>query len=148
MGPNAPLNDTCVSDPTQQQGSAVSSVNAWHAAGMPTNQIVLGVATYGHSYVVDVANAIVCGDDDDTDFIASYPSFDNTTHPAGDSWDDPPETDECGTATNQAGNINFWGLIDAGYLNANGTVAPGIDYRFDECSKTVSILCMWEAIYH
>jgi chitinase len=35
------------------------------------------------------------------------------------------------------GIFNFWGLIEAGFLNADGIPASGIDYRFDECSQTV-----------
>ncbi|KAG1744097.1 uncharacterized protein EDB91DRAFT_210501 [Suillus paluster] len=48
VGPNALLNDTCASS-ANQQGSAVSAVKAWTDAGMPANEIVLGVASYGHS---------------------------------------------------------------------------------------------------
>ena len=115
----------------------MSAVAAWTAAGMPEHQIVLGVASYGHSYKVDVEDAIEC--DDDNDLLAAYPPFDNTAHPAGDAWDDPAGVDQCGNPTTQGGNIDFWGLIDAGYLNANGTVAAGIDYRFDECSQTAYV---------
>ncbi|KAG9316848.1 glycoside hydrolase family 18 protein [Chiua virens] len=48
VGPNSPLNDTCA-PPDYQDGSAVSAIKAWTAAGIPVNQIVLGVASYGHS---------------------------------------------------------------------------------------------------
>ncbi|KAI0344492.1 chitinase [Trametopsis cervina] len=137
VGPNAPLNDTCA-EPAQQQGSAVSAVKAWTTAGMPAHQIVLGVASYGHSFSVAVDDAIECTDDDD-ELVAAYPAFDANQHPAGDAWDDAPGVDECGNQTQQGGNIDFWGLIANGYLNANGTAAPGIDYRFDECSQTAYV---------
>lgn len=38
------------------------------------------------------------------------------------------------------GIFNFWGLIDGGFLTANGTAAAGIDYRFDSCSQTVCLV--------
>jgi len=34
------------------------------------------------------------------------------------------------------GLFNFWGLIDGGFLNADGTPASGISYLFDQCSQT------------
>ena len=52
VGPNAPLDDSCA-DPANQQGSAVSAVKAWSTAGFPHNQIILGVAAYGHSFFVE-----------------------------------------------------------------------------------------------
>ena len=56
----------------------------------------------------------------------------------GDKWDSAPGVDECGNFEPQGGLFDFWGLIDGGFLLANGSVAPGIDYRFDTCSQTVS----------
>jgi chitinase len=142
VGPNSPLNDTCVSVASEQQGSAVSSVKAWSAAGMPLHQIVLGVASYGHSFSVPVDSAFECQDDDDTvGVLAAYPPFDTNAYPVGDAWDDAPGVDVCGVEEPQGGNFDFWGLIQGGFLNENGTVnaAGGIEYRFDECSKTVSV---------
>ncbi|OJT02630.1 Chitinase A1 [Trametes pubescens] len=132
VGPNAPLNDTCAA-PAQQQGSAVSAVKAWSDAGMPMNQIVLGVAAYGHSFHVDKATALTANT------LNVYPAFVATQQPAGDKWDGPAGSDDgCGVLTTQPGGImDFWGLIDAKFLNANGTAAPGINYRFDDCSQTV-----------
>ncbi|KAH0828077.1 hypothetical protein J3R83DRAFT_3733 [Lanmaoa asiatica] len=57
VGPNSPLNDTCAS-PADQVGSAVSAVKAWTAAGVPVDQIVLGVASYGHSFSVPPYDAL------------------------------------------------------------------------------------------
>ena len=134
VGPNSPLNDTCAS-PDNQQGSAVSGVAQWHAAGIPLNQIVLGVASYGHSFSVSKSAAIASNGQ-----INAYPAFDASNQPIGDKWDDPAGVDECGAATGPGGNFDFWGLIDGGFLMENGTVAPGIDYRFDTCSQTVSVV--------
>lgn len=131
VGPNAPLNDTCAS-PANQQGSAVSGVAQWSAAGMPANQIVLGVASYGHSFFVDKSAAITSSGK-----MNAYPAFDASKQPTGDKWDDGAGTDECGNVSGPGGNFDFWGLIDAGFLTSNGTAASGIDYRFDTCSQTV-----------
>ncbi|KAI0682991.1 glycoside hydrolase [Cytidiella melzeri] len=141
VGPNSPLNDTCAS-PAHQQGSAVSSVKAWSAAGMPLHQIVLGVASYGHAFSVPVDSAFECQDEDDNlGVLAPYPPFDTNVYPVGDAWDDAPGLDACGVQEPQGGSFDFWGLIDGGFLNENGTVnsAGGIEYRFDECSQTAYV---------
>ncbi|KAI0743675.1 chitinase [Daedaleopsis nitida] len=133
VGPNAPLDDTCASS-ANQQGSAVSAVAQWSAAGMPANQIVLGVAAYGHSFHVS-PSAAVSSDGQ----MNAYPAFDKDQQPNGDKWDDAAGTDECGNAAGPGGNFDFWGLIDSGFLQANGTVAAGIDYKFDTCSQTAYV---------
>ncbi|CDO76031.1 Glycoside Hydrolase Family 18 protein [Trametes cinnabarina] len=132
VGPNAPLNDTCTSN---QDGSAVSAVASWQKAGMPLNQIVLGVPAYGHSFRVSKADAFTS---DGTRTLNPFAAADKTNVPAGDKWDDPAgEDDGCGNiSTVPSGDITFWGLIDGGYLNSNGTVAAGIDHVFDACSQT------------
>ncbi|KAH9940359.1 chitinase [Epithele typhae] len=133
VGPNSPLNDTCASS-ANQQGSAVSGVAAWADAGMPAQQIVLGVASYGHSFSVTPTDAITSDGQ-----IKAYPAFNAAAQPHGDAWDDDASTDVCGVTSGPGGNFDFWGLIDAGFLLANGTVAPGIDYRFDSCSQTAYV---------
>lgn len=138
VGPNAPLNDTCASS-ADQQGSAVSAVEAWTKAGFPANQIVLGVASYGHSFKVTPSNAFVSGS---TTTLAAYPSFDANDQPLGDSWDSdaPAGVDQCGNYSpgGPSGIFDFWGLVQGGFLTSNGTVASGIGYRYDSCSQTVS----------
>ncbi|KAJ7167523.1 glycoside hydrolase family 18 protein [Mycena filopes] len=98
VGPNAPFKDA--------PGAAVSAVSDWHAAGMPLDQIVLGVASYGHSFSVAKSDAF------NGTQLALYPAF------------------NCG------GVINFWGLIQQGYLNADGSPKSGVPYVFDECTQT------------
>ena len=134
VGPNAPLNDTCAS-PENQQGSAVSALRTWGKAGIPASQIVLGVAAYGHSFQVPKANAFQNGS---SKTMAAYPAFNVSAHPAGDSWDDDAGTDECGNVQTAGGNIDFWGMIELGYLNADGMPKQNISYRYDTCSQTVS----------
>ncbi|WVN86481.1 uncharacterized protein L203_101645 [Cryptococcus depauperatus CBS 7841] len=46
-GPNAPLSDGC-SNATQPLVNAYAAVSSWTSAGMPANQITLGVPAYGY----------------------------------------------------------------------------------------------------
>lgn len=91
-GPNAPLNDTCLPSSVPAQGSAVSAVAAWTAAGIPANQIVLGVASYGHSFSVSKEDALGSSGK----LSQSYPPFDKNNQPDGDAWQDAAGTDVCG----------------------------------------------------
>jgi chitinase len=134
VGPNAPLNDTCAT--TQNQaGSAVSAVQNWHKAGISLNKIVLGVPAYGHSYQVKKTDAFETGS---MTLLASYPSFNSTAKPSGDSWDGGGGIDVCGNPISPGGIVDFWGLIQLGYFNSNGTLKQGIFFRYDNCSQTVS----------
>lgn len=134
VGPNAPLIDSCAPSDFQA-GSAVSAVSAWHAAGMPLNQIVLGVASYGHSFRVAKSDAFKRGSKTQ---LALYPPFNASNAPVGDAWDDAAGVDECGNFEDQGGVIDFWGLIAQNYLNADGTPKSGVPYLFDQCTQTVS----------
>ncbi|KAF4588706.1 hypothetical protein EYR40_010260 [Pleurotus pulmonarius] len=132
VGPNAPLFDSCAAQ-GNQAGSATSAIVAWSTAGMPLNQIVLGVPAYGHSFRVRRAQAFESGS---TTQLAAYPPFDKSQPPTGDKWDDPAGVDECGNTSGPGGNFNFWGIVQAKLLNADGTPKPGVPYRFDSCSQT------------
>ena len=73
-----------------------------------------------------------------------YPPFNATLQPKGDSDDDntPPQpgaTDQCGNpvSTVPGGTFNFIGMIQHGFLNADGTAAEGTVYRYDNCTQTV-----------
>lgn len=131
VGPNAPLDDSCASS-SEQQGSAAFAVKAWSNAGMPVDQIVLGVPSYGHSYSVNTSDAFVPG----TKTLTAYPAFNSSDQPVGDAWGDTGSVDACGIYQGPGGTFNFWGLVDGGFLNSEGTTAPGIYYRFDSCSQT------------
>lgn len=157
VGPNAPLNDTCAPS-TDQQGSAVSAVMAWTAAGFPANQLVLGLASYGHSFLVtdndafansgntteasSTVEALPAG----TTPIAAYPEFNKNVQPFGDSWDvdSPAGVDQCGNPSpgGPSGIFNFVGMIDQGILDQNGSVVAnkGFGFRFDSCSQTASLI--------
>ncbi|KIJ37302.1 glycoside hydrolase family 18 protein [Sphaerobolus stellatus SS14] len=115
IGPNAPLDDSCAS--SHQEGSATSAVQKWTAAGMPANKIVLGVASYGHAYMFQ-----------GSDFAAFAPFTPNGPLAPTDSWNPPPSS-----------SMEFWGLIQLGYLSEDGTAKSGINYIFDSCSKTAYV---------
>ena len=138
VGPNAPLNDTCA-PAADQQGSAVSAVKAWTDAKMPPNKIVLGVAAYGHSYSVPPADAF----SDGSDQLTPYPKFNASNQPLGDAWDNTGSTNVCGVFQPQGGTYHLWSLIDDGFLTVKGDPAPGIYYRYDECSQTVECPSTW-----
>ncbi|KAK0206906.1 glycoside hydrolase family 18 protein [Desarmillaria ectypa] len=131
VGPNAPLNDSCA-DAADQAGSAVSAVAKWTEAGFPSDQLLLGVPAYGHSFSVSPARAFVNG----SDALALYPSFNSSVHPAGGAWDDKAGVDVCGAATTAGGSIVFWELVKQGYLTENGDAVDGVPYVFDNCSQT------------
>jgi len=134
VGPNAPLNDTCA-PPAAQAGSAVSAVKAWTAAGFPASQIVLGVASYGHSYKVPSSAALSPSASGGAQTLVDNAQFDNKTVPAGDAWD-AAGPDVCGVNQTFSGDVDFWGMISGGYLGEDGKALSGIQYKFDTCSQT------------
>jgi chitinase len=142
VGPNAPLNDTCAPS-AYQEGSAVSAIQAWTSAKLPAHQIVLGVASYGYSFFVPRSIAMTSNGG-----IAAYPAFNASLQPSGDKWDDAAGVDQCGNPTSVGGIFDFWGLVDGGFLNTDGEVAKGIQYRYDSCSQTVSYFIKWPSIIH
>ncbi|KAL0579745.1 hypothetical protein V5O48_002239 [Marasmius crinis-equi] len=129
-GPNAPLDDTCAA-PENQQGSAVSAVKAWSSAGIPKNQLILGVPAYGHSFTVNKTSAL-----NGTDQLQLYPAFNASVRQAGDKWDDGAGPDACGVDQPNGGNFNFWAIIEAGYLNQDGSPRHGA-YVYDEKRELV-----------
>ncbi|EPQ53629.1 glycoside hydrolase family 18 protein [Gloeophyllum trabeum ATCC 11539] len=134
VGPNAPLDDSCA-PPADQQGSATSAVKAWTAAKMPADQIILGVASYGHSFSVSTSAA------SNGSSLAAYPAFNKAEQPDGDKWSgdatfNASATDACGNPVTKSGIFDFWGMVDGGFLTANGSVAEGMMSRYDECSQT------------
>lgn len=133
-GPNSPLNDNCAPS-NGQQGSAASAVSAWTKAGLSPNKLVLGVASYGHSFTVSPSVAVTNNN------LNLYTAFDKTNIPIGDSWD-PPSTapDICGNPAVGNGNsgiYHYWALIQEGFLNKDGSFASGMTGLFDNCTQTV-----------
>ncbi|KAF8169494.1 chitinase [Pholiota molesta] len=122
VGPNAPLNDTCA--PAQNQaGSAVSAPD--RAGGGGVRACVPGPAARAFGPGGGAGGVLV-----------PFPGFDAGAHPAGDAWDDAAGVDECGNPQAAGGDIDFWGLVQLGYLDADGTPQANIAYRFDTCSQT------------
>ena len=130
-GPSSPLNDSCA-PMGARFGSAVSGVDAWTAAGMPSNQILLGLPAYGHSYVVPPTQI-----SSQNVLQLSYPPFNLSLEEVGDSWSGDGGVDVCGNLEGPGGTYTYWGLMQQGFLNADGSVKDGIEYRFDGCSMTV-----------
>ena len=149
FGPNSPVNDACA-DTQDQIGSAASAVQNWNRAGMPMANILMGVPSYGHSVVVETADAFEPGS---KTTLAFYPNFNASANPMGDSWDNSTDDYVCGILQAPGGTINYWGMFELGYLNSNGTVNKGILYRYDNCSQTVSFFsfsccwCCWASIH-
>jgi chitinase len=148
-GPNAPLNDTCVSD---GQGSAVDALAAWTDAGFPASQIVLGVASYGRSYNVTPTTSQLA-QAKDKNGVVQCPTADDTVASAmgaqdgSNGWDgDDDEGDQCGGNIPVDGIWNFWSLISGGLLNTNGTASPEMVYTFDNCSQTVRVFSLLHRI--
>ena len=133
-GPSSPLNASCA-PAGARFGSAISGIDAWSAAGIPYNQIVLGVPAYGHSYVVPPTQITSQSVKE-----LSYPPFNLSLELIGDSWDSPGGLDVCGNMEGPGGIYTYWGLMQQGFLNGDGSVKDGIEYRFDGCSMTVCVL--------
>jgi len=129
VGPNAPLNDTCA-PAAAQVGSAVSAVKAWTSAGFPASQIVLGVASYGHSFKVPPTSALSL-----SQTLVDNAPFNDSTVPAGDAWD-AAGPDVCGVNQTFSGDWDFWGMVSGGFLGEDGKALAGIEYTFDQCSQT------------
>jgi chitinase len=128
VGPNAALDDSCASS---QQGSAVSAVKAWTAAGIPANQLVLGVASYGHAFNVSKSEAFTTGS---SDSLALFPKYSPWSYAPGE-----PVTEECGQPAAKDVQYTFAELVKDGFLNSKGTAADGIQSVYDQCSQTVSV---------
>ncbi|KAJ7049709.1 glycoside hydrolase family 18 protein [Mycena amicta] len=151
--PSAPLDDSCFAETAGTSGdsgltglgSANSAIEAWVGAGIPRGQIALGVPAYGHSFDVNRTSAFVTTPSSSSASPSSssaplqlvpYPQYDTLNHTPGDAWDGTGGINQCGVYTGPAGTFAFFSLIASKYLLANGTIAPGIPYRWDECSQT------------
>ena len=133
-GPSSPLNDTCAPH-TAQLGSAVSAVKAWTDAGMPPDQIVLGVPAYGHSFAVTPSSEYT---NNGTGTMILFPQYNPNVYRTGDAWDNGWGLDICGNEVGPGGTFTYWGLIAENILNSNGTIHQDISYIYDNCSQTVS----------
>jgi chitinase len=134
-GPSSPLNDSCAPEGARF-GSAMSAVQAWSTAGMPVNQIVLGVPAYGHSFVL-TSNPEPSSGSTQNATLSAYPQYNSSVEKRGDSWDGDGGLDVCGVMQGPGGVFTYWGLKEQGFLQQDGSVADGIKYRFDDCSQTV-----------
>ena len=136
IGPNSPLDESCMPRGALVMGSATKAIQAWSNAGIPKGQLLLGIPAYGHSYRVLTANAIA--PDGTLNLTASFDSHNLTK---GDAWDGPGGVDICGNETGPGGVWTFWGLVKAGYLNDDGRHSSSVQYKWDNCSQTVCSSC-------
>jgi len=136
IGPNSPLEDSCMPANAPVMGSATTAVQAWSDAGIPKEKLVLGVPAYGYSYRVPKVDAIAS--DGTLNITASY---DQNNQTKGDAWDDSAGVDICGQKTGQGGAWTFWGLVKADYLNNDGRHSSSVEYKWDNCSQTVRSSC-------
>ncbi|EIW85416.1 glycoside hydrolase family 18 protein [Coniophora puteana RWD-64-598 SS2] len=121
FGPNAPLDSSCA--PSGQQGkSAKMAVETWTEAGFPASQLVLGVPAYGYGYKAtrEQVTGSSAGDS-----IQLYGSFDGTA--PGMAF---------GSTSPSDGTYEFEGMMEAKFLNDDGSVASGLLSIFDNCSQT------------
>lgn len=138
----------------------MSAVKSWTDAKFPANKIVLGTASYGHSFYVPRDEAF----DPDSGELKVHPSFNASLQPAGNEDDGYSSSGSSSLLSNAfrvnavlegscsgdggegggtplpSGIFDFYGLIDVGFLNTDGTVKKGISYVYDDCSQTVSRL--------
>ncbi|KAG2366212.1 glycoside hydrolase superfamily, partial [Suillus spraguei] len=127
VGPNAPLNDTCA-PPEHRQGSAVSAIKAWTAAGMPINKIVLGVASYGHSFWVSPSDAFDSGlktPDLPGSKASDVPGTDTPQLPALKTQDGTNTPDKPGKRTPVEPSKNTPDLPSSKTPDVAGTSTPG-----------------------
>ena len=133
VGPSSPMDDSCA-PLDAKNGSAMSSVAAWSTAGIPASKLVLGVGAYGHSYTIASSVAL---DQANPTILNAYPAYTPGNRKVGDRWDGRGGLDVCGAMDGPGGVYTYWGLIEEGFLRPNGSAAPGIVTRYDDCSETV-----------
>lgn len=125
-GPNAPLSDGCGTS-SMKHANAYAAVSAWTTAGMPADQIMLGIAAYGYLYKSSASRLR-------TRRRGIEPRASVTVlNPNG--W---PE----------GGQVNFASLISQGALARDETGkwvgAGGFTREWDDCSST-PWLKSWES---
>jgi len=134
-GPNAPLFDTC-SDPTQKF-SVSRAIKHWTSTGIPANQIVLGLPSYGHSFTLSSSKL------SPTKFSGKQESllFQTATGIVPSSAEDgnggDGGTDPCGNPNGPSGSWTFKELLKNNILSENGLKGKG-DYKrhYDNCAQT------------
>lgn len=128
----SPMDDRCAPSGAKF-GSAVTSIEAWNKAGIPLNKLVLGVPGHGHSYFVTPGVAVSRSNSSE---LNAYPTFIAANRKVGDRWDGTGGLDQCGVMWGPGGAYAYWGLIENGFLNQDGSPRDGILYRYDNCSET------------
>lgn len=123
-----------MTDPNSPGLSAVTTVQTYIATGFPASKIVLGVASYGHTFFVPSSNV------PNAQALTQFPAFDpgKTQGPEfGDTWSNTSGVDQCGNFGAAGGSMDYWGLGTQGFLNLqSGTTESGVEHAFDTCTQT------------
>jgi hypothetical protein len=100
------------------------------------------MASYGHTFAVSSAKV------KSSQSLFDKPPFDAGASQGakfGDSWTSEGSTDQCGQFTPAGGDMDYWGLIEGGFLSSNGTALEGILHAFDDCSQTVRLSFIFQS---
>ena len=116
-GVNAPLSNGCNSD-AMPLANAYSAVNSWTNAGMPADQIMLGIAAYGYLYKSNASRLRTRRRGLEPDVTVRNPNGDDA-----------------------GGQVNFATLIAQGALKRDDQTgqwvgAGGFTREWDDCSST------------
>lgn len=121
-GPNAPLSNAC-GNSAQPSANAYAAVASWEAAGMPAQQILLGVPMYGYLQKSSATSL-------------------RTRRRHIEKQKRQSVTVVNSNGATDSGQINFSDLVRQGALvsdgNGNFIGAGGFTREWDSCSSTVS----------
>ncbi|OWZ52219.1 chitinase [Cryptococcus neoformans] len=126
-GPNAPLSDGC-GNSTQPLANAYAAVASWTSAGMPANQITLGVPAYGYIQVSSASSLIQ---------RRSLPLLPHKRSKHAKKASHVTVQNESGGTTD--GQVMWYGLLNQGALTLSDgqyVGAGGFTRYWDSCSST------------
>lgn len=126
-GPNAPLSDGC-GNSTQPLANAYAAVSSWTSAGMPANQITLGVPAYGYIQVSSASSLIQ---------RRSLPLLPHKRSKHAKKASYVTVQNESGGTTD--GQVMWYGLLNQGALTLSDgeyVATGGFTRHWDDCSST------------
>ncbi|WWC94945.1 hypothetical protein V866_001797 [Kwoniella sp. B9012] len=131
-GPNAPLSDAC-GNSTQPLANAYAAVSSWTGAGMPANQITLGVPAYGY---LQKSTASSLKQRRRSSFPSPPHKNSNSTSIQARASEVTIYNDNGGSSD---GQVMFYSLIDQGALTLEDgeyVGEGGFTRHWDSCSST------------
>ncbi|ORY33431.1 glycoside hydrolase superfamily [Naematelia encephala] len=135
-GPNAPLSDAC-GNSTQPLANAYAAVSSWTSAGMPANQITLGVPAYGYLQKSSADHLI--------QRRGLHPASRHSTSPSSNKTDTRRRRSDITLYNTDGGTtdgqVMFEDLIQQGVLVSDSSTgsyigAGGFVREWDSCSST------------